>query len=227
MQKFILVLLIAFTAILSSCKKQSLPPAHLGFEKQIIDSADDYCNAMISVNDKFLYLAGYTIGNSGDKNFMLMKMDLDGNLIWKKEYGIALLPDECFSIKLINDNQLLLAGMSTVILSGDENMMLVKTDLDGNLIWQKGFGTPANDVAADVLELQNKNLFIAGNSRDFNSGTRSVYWVITDADGNVLHQNHIGTSLEDGGSKVILDKNNLPVILAWTDSGQIGARDFG
>lgn len=224
MQKQILIVTCFALLVIASCKKEILPPANIGFQKQFTDSTDDYCNAIVSVNDEFLFLAGYTVVN-GDKDFLLMKTDLEGHLIWKKYYSISLDAEECFSIKKIG-NTLLLTGYCTPNTFGTNNIELLKVDFDGNLIWQKHFGTLADDVAADVVELPNGNLFIAGNSRNFDTGTRSVYWVITDADGNVLHENHCGTSLEDGASKVILDKNNLPVMLAWTDSGTIGGRDF-
>ena len=223
--KFSLFLFFGFIFFGCTKDKTQMPVETETIQIQFSDSVDAYCNSMITVNNQFLFIAGYNTSSNGNKDFMLMKIDLNGKLIWKKNYGTTTNNEICFSIKQISTG-LLLIGKTSDPATLMDDMFLVKTDLDGNELWEKQTTTTASDEATDAIELPNGNLMVCGSSRAYDTGTRSAYWTLNDENDNLISVHHTGTGLEDGATKIILNTNHLPVMLAWTDSGQIGGRDF-
>ena len=73
-------------------------------------------------------------------DFKLIKMSLDGNVLWHKSYGGSNY-DHCFGMDIGNDGSIFLAGHT---LSGTENWdtYTIKLDNNGNIIWQQKAGNP-------------------------------------------------------------------------------------
>jgi hypothetical protein len=89
--------------------------------------------AVVSTSDGFVIAGTMTttpaVGNGG-KDLLLVKLDAEGNLIWKRLIGGG--GDETVSsIRETADNGLLICGSN--IVNGHSTIMLMKTDRNGNL----------------------------------------------------------------------------------------------
>ncbi|HNR21154.1 MAG TPA: hypothetical protein PKN75_15135 [Bacteroidia bacterium] len=106
---------------------------------EIIPSGNDFilCATTLSYNDP-----------NGD--VYLSKIHADGTTIWEKIIDTGY-PDIGNSIIQTSDNYLLIAGATTDSLNFSR-ALLIKTDLNGNLIWKKTFGNSANYIANKVIE---------------------------------------------------------------------------
>ena len=73
-------------------------------------------------------------------NFILIKMDLEGNVIWDQSYG-GNSDDHCFGMDVNPDGDIFLAGHT---LSGTENWdtYTIKVDSNGDLLWERTIGNP-------------------------------------------------------------------------------------
>jgi len=73
-------------------------------------------------------------------NFILVKMDLEGNVIWDQSYG-GNSDDHCFGMDVNPDGEIFLAGHT---LSGTENWdtYTIKVDFNGDLLWERIIGNP-------------------------------------------------------------------------------------
>jgi len=98
--------------------------------------------------DSELYFSGWNVPNSNnpsDGNFWLIKTDINGHLIWKKEYG-GNSAEEALQIICTKDNHIVMSGYSHSF--GTNNpydngqWYIVKTDTSGNMIWQNNYGNP-------------------------------------------------------------------------------------
>jgi hypothetical protein len=59
---------------------------------------------------------------------------------------------EGFGITRLSDGNLLLVGSQQV--ADNKNVLLVKTDGEGNVLWQKSFGGSESDIGRDGLNGQ-------------------------------------------------------------------------
>lgn len=94
----------------------------------------------LAVRGDKIYLSGST--NQGDVQLVLYCLDLEGNIIWYKEYGLPDRFEGAPTFAFTSDNYILLCGTRTPDTVGmPENVVyLVKTDLDGNKIDEYTYG---------------------------------------------------------------------------------------
>jgi len=101
------------------------------------------------LNDTVFYTAGNSnafTGNPADRDFLLIKMDNNGDTIWTKNYG-SNQNESMFDFKATSDNGLILAGTSAI--SG-QPAFFVKTNLNGDTLWTRTWVGPysgANNYA--------------------------------------------------------------------------------
>ena len=73
-------------------------------------------------------------------DFILVKMDLEGNVIWEQSYG-GNSDDHCFGMDVNDNGEIFLVGHT---LSGTENWdtYTIKVDFNGELLWERIIGNP-------------------------------------------------------------------------------------
>lgn len=151
-----------------------------------------------------------------------MKTDFSGGLIWHKNLGQA---TEGWSLKITNDNALIVTG--TIKTASDNiDAVLIKTDLDGNMFWQKSFGGPMADLAKDVIALENGDFMIVGITQSFGSGAASMHVIKTDSNGNEIWSRTFGGGGLDGASELVEVNGFEIMILGFTGSFGAGDRDI-
>jgi len=158
-------------------------------------------------------LSGDKSQNSqGDNDYWLVKISSDGTKVWDKRYGGSL--DETLgSFTETRNGGFLLGGTSLSGKSGDKSQAsqggsdywAVKTDKDGNLLWEKTYGGKGSDEVYSVRRSQGDNLYLAGTSESGISGDKGQksqggkdYWLIKlDENGTKLWDRTFGGSKDD------------------------------
>jgi len=181
------------------------------------------------------------IGNTGNDDFWIIKMDNNQNIIWQKAYG-GNNGDRPIKGYLLNDGKILIAGESDSDTSGTKtensnggtDYWLIKIDSAGNQIWDKDFGGSGYERFSDMAVFNNGDILLSGYSNSPASGDKteghfgSVYdndiWVIKlDSNGNKLWDKTIGgDSSESGGYIAIL--NNKIYLASSSFSGISGLK---
>jgi hypothetical protein len=131
---------------------------------------EDAGNMITSGND-FVICA--TTASFGEPNgdVYLLKINSSGDKIWKKTFGGSL-ADMGNCVISTSDNNYLVAGSKTDS-TGYMHALLLKTDLNGNLKWEKTFGDTANFIAYKTIETSDAYL-IAG-SKQLPSGSFDAF----------------------------------------------------
>jgi hypothetical protein len=117
--------------------------------------------AMIKGIDNGYILTGVSYLFKEDKSFAyLLKVDSDGNKVWEKVFKSNGY-NEIFSIAPDVDGYLL-AG--TIESKGDDlyNAYLIKTDINGNKVWEKTFGSNGNDAFYSVCRGNDNSFLLSG-----------------------------------------------------------------
>ncbi|MCB0754856.1 MAG: hypothetical protein H6603_06870 [Flavobacteriales bacterium] len=216
MKRLLLFSVVIFCV--ASCKK---PETNYiaAFEITLQESGDQSANRLIVVGDR-LAVIGTSI-NGGNSFLNIDFVDFNGVSTLQRS---ILINTEGISIKCTQDNKLILAG-SLTDQNGNKDVLLAKTDSDGNLIWQKTFGGPMTDFATDIIELEDGSLMLIGTTQSFGAGPISMYVIKTDASGNELWSRTFGSDGADGGSELLQVNSNEVMLLGFTNSFGAGDRD--
>jgi len=138
----------------------------------------DYPSAVIETSDGGCLLAGetYSFGASG-MDLWLYKMSAGGDSLWCRTHG-GIGDDAARALIETSDGDYLAAGVTNSFGSGQNDMYLVKTDTEGNLLWFKTFGGSANDAAYALQQNDDGDYLLAGSSWSFSGGNRNDMWLV-------------------------------------------------
>lgn len=108
-----------------------------------------------------------------------------------------------------HDGGYVLAGSTMNASNGEYDMDLVRTDLNGNVLWEQTFGTLNCDHAHGLIALNN-NYVLCGSSIQDGRSDHDVYVVITDLSGNEQQSYYLGN---EGFDQIAYD------LIATSDGG--------
>ncbi|MDN3687135.1 hypothetical protein [Cyclobacterium jeungdonense] len=181
----------------------------------------DVFGSTIPTSDGGYLLAGYSYSPaSGDKSedskgewdYWVVKIDANGNKVWDNTFGGSDY-DLLSSTSPGPDGGFLLAGYSDSPASGDKSedskgsrdYWVVKTDGNGNKVWDKTLGGSGDDVLHVTIPTSDGGYLLAGESNSPASCDKSEnrkggidYWVVKiDGNGNKVWDKTLGGSNDD------------------------------
>jgi hypothetical protein len=133
------------------------------------------------------FLIGGLVSAAQEWNSYLVKTDGDGNLLWRRTYGGPFDEWPNFGQETA-DGGYILAGVTYASGAVDPDALLLKTDAEGNLSWEKTFGGPLYDEAICVHQTRDGGYILGGASSSFGTSGADAYLVKTDAGGNLTWQ---------------------------------------
>ena len=109
----------------------------------------------------------------------LMKLDKKGRVLWAKRYGGSG-TDSLTALTVLENGDILAAGMTTSFGDGRGDVWLLKADGKGNVIWERTYGTGWMDEPLSILVEPNGDILIGGVS----SHDNVPYGLILAVEGN-------------------------------------------
>ena len=173
------------------------------------------------------YAIATTTGSfdAGNGDFWLVKTDANGNMEWNQAYGGAS-TEVAKSLIQINEEGFALVGSTNSFGVGREDFWLVKTDMNGNMEWNRTYGGTEGDVALSLVLTSNGGFAIAGYTYSFGVGKTDFLLVKTDAHGNMdWNQTHGGAGY-DYLSSMVETSDGGYALVGYTGSFGAGAYDF-
>ncbi|MDO8123882.1 MAG: cadherin repeat domain-containing protein [Candidatus Hermodarchaeota archaeon] len=184
------------------------------------------CFKVIEVSGGGFALAGYSTSyDAGSNDFWLLRVDANGNHLWNHTYGGAL-PDGAMSVLEVSSGGFILCGNTASFGVGDADVWVVRTDADGNHLWNQTYGSINYDMAYSVIEVSDGGFALAGLTNA--TGGVAMYgsdmWLIrTDANGNHLwNQTYGGANGDMAYSVVELSGGDLVLSGTFNSSYGIG-----
>jgi hypothetical protein len=148
-------------------------------------------------------------GNSSSSNLYLSSFDFLFNLNWIKTYGGSMF-DSGRDLLQNEDGTLLLCGSKSNT-ANNEDFYLIKTDAEGNILWEKTYGGIGEDVAHSIIpNLENNGYILSGFSDSFSSSYDLLIYSLN-FEGDILWQKTKGGTLTDYAGKAtkLSDKTYL------------------
>lgn len=175
----------------------------------------DLPNAITVTKDNKYLVVGRTSSSDGDlgaslglSDVWLLKLDENGNILWKKNYGGSG-GESMYAIAQTLDNGFIMVG-STTSKDGDvtenkggSDCWIIKIDSIGTVQWQKTIGGSDNESLWSVFQTQNGDYIMGGysksNDKDFpqNAGLEDMWVLKLNNQGTLVWKKRIGGSKED------------------------------
>jgi len=111
---------------------------------------------------------------TANPDFWLVKTNSVGDTLWSKRFGgpDAEYPGQMWQTA---DSGYAIVGYTASFGSGGNDVWLVKTDWNGNEIWNLPFGSTGDDRGVSIQQTSDGNLLITGRTNSFGSGNFDVW----------------------------------------------------
>lgn len=150
-----------------------------------------FANEVLAAQNGNLVMVGFDEEVSQNPDATLARLDTSGNILWAKKYSTNG-PDYGFSLYENQDQSIVFTGASdsTSGVNSSRDVMLIKTDQNGNMLWSRQFGGAGFDQPLhNCLDKTSDGGYIvqATTINSFSSNLAySTYVIKTNANGNVI-----------------------------------------
>jgi predicted secreted protein len=145
-------------------------------------------------------------------------------LEWSKTFG-GTDDDFGWSVQQTSDGGYVIAGYTSSYGAGAGDVWLIKTDSNGNKVWDKTFGGTLGDLGMSVQQTSDGGYVVVGYTSSYGAGGDDVWLIKTDSNGNEAWDKTFGGTSDDGGMSVQQTSDGGYVIAGYTSSHGIGGDD--
>jgi regulation of enolase protein 1 (concanavalin A-like superfamily) len=164
---------------------------------------DEAGYSVLERSDGGFMVAGYTASSGhGMEDVYLIRTDEVGDLVWDRAYG-GEGNDRGQALIQTTDGQYVIAGKTWSYGAGGFDVLLLKADQDGTLVWLDVYGANGYDCGYAIAETSDGGFLVAGETDSFGQGDFDVYAVRTDRDGTAIWQKTFGGGGDDSGLSVL------------------------
>ncbi len=154
----------------------------------------DNATSVKQTNDGGYILLGNTSSSfSSSWDIYLIKTDSYGDTLWTKTFGEINEDDWGNSVQQTIEGGYIIAGGKGGLISPSVDVLIIKTDTIGNILWAKTYGGEEEDMANSIQQTKDSGYIITGYRQLSGS---SVYLIKTDVNGDTLWTKNI---ISNGG----------------------------
>jgi Secretion system C-terminal sorting domain len=172
-------------------------------------------------------LVGETSGfGTGGTDILLVKISgFSGDTIWAKTFGGSK-NDFAYGIYETQDLGLIIIGHTNSFGPGGMNVYLIKIDFWGNIQWSKTYGGPGDEYGYSIRQTTDNGYIIVGSTNSFGAGSKDVYLIKTDANGDTLWTKTYGGLSDETGYAIQQTSDGGYIITGNSNSFGSGKKDI-
>lgn len=203
-------------------------------------SKEDGARSIIQTKDHGYVIAGYTVSNDGDgignhglSDFLVIKLDENGDRVWSKTIGGSSV-DDAWSVTETSDSGYVIAG-ETYSNDGDVNgnhdathqtpdYWIVKLNASGATVWTKTLGGTGYDQAFSVIQATDGGYAVVGQSYSVDGDVHgnhgeADFWVAKlNSGGDIEWTKTLGGSGSEVASSIIQASDGNYIVAGYTYS---------
>ncbi len=219
---FILIFLISkigFTQIPEIVLQQCYGTSEPDYDFAISETDNGYMFAIeVSAGDGLLNYHGLT-------DIWIISTDSIGTLLWEKCFGGSNYDSPRKIIRLIQNEYYILGGTKSTdgdvksYNHGDSEIWIIKINGQGNLLWEKCYGSPGTDEPRDMILTQDNGFALLSRISSSGGDISQYYglydnWILKcDSIGNIEWEKTLGNEgLDNGISMIINSQGNIMMI---------------
>jgi|GEM_PF-4992489 len=172
--------------------------------KTVYDSLTDWINDIKELDNGHFLFCGYTENHgAGDNDGMVGELSACGDFLWVKTYGGAQF-DRLYEIIPASATEYIVVGRTTSFGAGDSDIMVLKINLEGDLIWAKTYGGPQFESGRSIIvghQFTSHKYLIGGQTSSFpaspSNNDRALFLTLNEA-GDYQTAAALRSSTDDG-----------------------------
>lgn len=178
------------------------------FFKMYSGSGYDRGEGIVQLEDSSYVVTGSSSSWGESSQAFLLKIDTAGNYLWSNNYGG---PESEKGRRVLYNADLgfYIAGFSNSFGSGDFDAYLVKTDLNGNKLWEKTYGTQNWERINDAVWTKDSTILMVGEVQGTNTTASDILIIHADKNGDTLWTKTFGSIGEDRANTIIQVEDSL------------------
>jgi hypothetical protein len=153
-------------------------------------------------------------------DLLVLKLDELGNVQWQKAYGFRCF-DYVHAIQQTKDGGYVLAGEAMSLYPGEEDAIVIKLMENGDIEWQKTYGSTEIDSAYAIQQTKDGGFIVAGKSNH----PTDLWMLKLEEDGDIAWDKTYGTAESDWGTSV-QQTEDAGYIVAGGSSGDVWVLRF-
>ncbi len=127
---------------------------------------------------------------------LLFCINSSGSLHWQQEFG-GLDIDRFYAMERLNDDSLILAGLTHSYRDPDGDMWLLKTTKEGIVEWNQSYGSPNFDRCNALATEKDGSFTMTGITENLTTSRLDILTIHTSSTGNLIWNRTIGSELDD------------------------------
>lgn len=176
--------------------------------------------------DEGFILTGETWSSGvGYGDFLVIKLDAQGNVMWQRTYGQQNW-DWAYSSKQAIDGGFVITGWSKSFGSGKGDVLMLRLDINGNLLWEKIYMATERTVPGAVEVTSDGGYLVAGYTDFPGTGDSDILAVKLDANGNIEWQKLYRGNSGEGAYGVRQTEDGSYILVGATYSFGAGSGDM-
>lgn len=154
--------------------------------------------SVMAHSDGSFYIWGHQLGENTDQyDTILLKIDLNGNLVWQRRFGLEL-NELAWDILETPEGDILLSGDSnSEAMFGLNDTFLIRLNTEGEIIWSRHYGGEGHDHGTRLVHVENDAFVLGGATSTFGNGGLDFLMMQFDGDGNVKQTKATGGEIKD------------------------------
>jgi len=197
--------------------------AQVRFAKTYGGTSDDFARFVQQTSDGGYIVVGET-NSFGELDIFLIKTDAKGNIQWAKTYEVMDFEYASY-VQQTSDGGYIVAGLTTHF-RGNLDILLIKTDANGNIIWAKTYEGTDYDYVSSVQQTSDGGYILAGYTGSFGAGESDIFLIKTEAKGNIQWAKTYGEKGSERASSVRQTSDGGYILAGYTDSFGAGEGDI-
>lgn len=143
-------------------------------------------------HDGGFVITGYTYSfGAGANDIWLIKTDFNGYELWNTTFG-GPQSEYGMSVQQTTDQGFIIAGSTSSFGEGKDDGWLIKTDVDGNELWNITTGGEYNDWFGSVAQTHDSGFIITGDTASFSTGGYDAWFIKINNSGMLQWQTVLG-----------------------------------
>lgn len=149
--------------------------------------------SVLDLADHELLLLGSAKISESVTSALIIRCTEAGEIIWSKSLEATGMESPVNAIQTA-DGGFAIVGLTTSGGLGDVDVLVVKMNSDGTLVWSKVYGGSAEDRGFGIYEVDSDHLLIAGSTRSYGAGQRDAFLFKIESDGDLVWAKTYGGS---------------------------------
>ena len=159
---------------------------------------DDFGLSVVQTSDSGFLIAGYTFSfGAGNSDILLVRLNFSGDTLWTKTIGGASF-EFTNEIQNTSDGGFIISGSSNGFGVGQSDILLIKLNSNGAIVWSKTFGKYDNQFGGGVQQTADGGYILSGY---MDAGNSRVLLLKTDSLGNQIWTKKYGNGTFSNASR--------------------------